>query len=202
MQPETNFHAAAEREIPEGTVTQGAASDREAERARVIEAARLQRVLQYLALVIGLAMVACFATCAGPSMVVWGVAVGVMILAAFAAEVVNFKLQLRLRAGWFSLFVTGAVLWLVVVVTYPTGGLMSALGAVAVVCFIDSALGSGRVSRLLKKAGVRVGLFGASNEELRRLQTGVCFHCGYDMAGLPTPVCPECGKESRIGARA
>lgn len=116
--------------------------------------------------------------------------------------VLNFRLQSHLRTGWFSIFVTAVVLVLVAGLVLPTFGAIAAVSAVAIVCFFDCASSSGRVSRLLKKAGVRVGLMGASNEELRRLRTGDCFHCGYDMAGLPTPVCPECGKESRIEARA
>jgi len=168
----------------------------------VIAAARLQSVLQYLAVIVLVAFLVCFATCSGPWPAVTGIAVGAMILAAFAAEVVNFRLQSHLCTGWFSIFVTAVVLVLVAGLVLPTFGALAAVSAVAIVCFFDCASSSGRVSRLLKKAGVRVGLMGASNEELRRLQTGVCFHCGYDMAGLPTPVCPECGKESRIGARA
>lgn len=175
-------------------------TDREAETARVIAAARLQRVLEYFALVIGIGFLVCIATCAGQSMAFTGVAVGAMILAAFGAEAVNFKLQALLRTGWFPVFVTAVVLVLTAGLAFSTGGFIAAAGAAALVCFIDCASSSKRVSRLLKKAGVRVGLFGASNEELRRLQTGVCFFCGYDMAGLPTSVCPECGKESRIGA--
>lgn len=197
MQPETNFHAGTGRpREPAGP------SDREVEAARVIAAARLQSVLQYLAVIILVALLVCFATCSGSWPAVTGITVGAMILAAFAAEVVNFRLQSHLRTGWFSIFVTAVVLVLVAGLVLPTFGAIAAVSAVAIVCFFDCASSSGRVSRLLKKAGVRVGLMGASNEELRRLRTGDCFHCGYDMAGLPTPVCPECGKESRIEARA
>ncbi len=27
-----------------------------------------------------------------------------------------------------------------------------------------------------------------------RRDSGICIHCAYDCAGLPTPICPECGK--------
>lgn len=30
----------------------------------------------------------------------------------------------------------------------------------------------------------------------------ICLTCGYDLAGLPSDVCPECGTESGNGARA
>lgn len=191
MQPDS--HSATE-----GTQAPG----REAESARVIAAARLQRTLQYLAGVIAGMMALCLATCGGSWPIVSGAAIGAVVLAAFAAEVVNLRLQSHLRTGWFSVFVTVVVMVLVGALALSSGGPVAALGAVALICFFDCASSSGRVSRLLRKAGVRVGFLGASNEELRRLQTGVCFHCGYDMAGLPTAMCPECGKESRIGGSA
>ncbi|MDF1809676.1 MAG: hypothetical protein P1U42_08270 [Phycisphaerales bacterium] len=28
----------------------------------------------------------------------------------------------------------------------------------------------------------------------RRKAAGICVHCTYDCAGLPTPICPECGE--------
>lgn len=32
--------------------------------------------------------------------------------------------------------------------------------------------------------------------------TGVCTTCGYDLAGLPGTVCPECGRDSRSNVRS
>jgi hypothetical protein len=35
--------------------------------------------------------------------------------------------------------------------------------------------------------------------DLLRTRRGLCVHCGYDLDGLLTPVCPECGREhSRV----
>ncbi len=39
-------------------------------------------------------------------------------------------------------------------------------------------------------------LVGKSGNEIhdQRRQRGVCIHCEYDCADLPSPICPECGK--------
>lgn len=39
------------------------------------------------------------------------------------------------------------------------------------------------------------------NERIRRrADNGTCFKCGYDLAGLSGPVCPECGHTTRSGS--
>lgn len=32
-------------------------------------------------------------------------------------------------------------------------------------------------------------------EELRRYGIPICLHCGYDLTGCPSLICPECGTE-------
>jgi|GEM_PF-5238954 len=33
-----------------------------------------------------------------------------------------------------------------------------------------------------------------SSQQIYRQKMGLCVHCTYDCAGLPTPICPECGE--------
>lgn len=170
------------------------------ERERVIAVARGQRMLLRA---VGASMLA---------MVVfgWSVAASMDWVTFFAipaalgsvalVEVVNISLQVKARIHW--VFVAASVLLLVVVAML---GLMVgdiAMAAVFGLLFMlfDCASVSGRVTKRLARAGVRVGFLGVRKEEMQRLRSGVCFFCGYDMAGLPTSVCPECGEESRIGA--
>lgn len=169
------------------------------ERTRTIGVARLQRTLLRLVGAFVLLLTAfVWSLRAGADWVAFASAWSLfgVILAIWIAEVM---LQAAVRWHWFQILLH---------VSWPIGaavlcaslGLANVLpGIIPIFILIDAVMVNGRVNYLLKNAGVRVGLMGASNDELRRLQTGVCFHCGYDMAGLPTPVCPECGKESRIG---
>lgn len=57
---------------------------------------------------------------------------------------------------------------------------------------------SGHVSRVLERAGARVGLLGVSSSEMRKLRIGICRGCGYDLRGLPSSTCPECGSTIRV----
>ncbi|QQS07839.1 MAG: hypothetical protein IPK69_07395 [Phycisphaerales bacterium] len=52
---------------------------------------------------------------------------------------------------------------------------------------------SSHATKLLKKHGVRVGLLGPSATEVERLVDGACDSCGYDVRGLTSERCPECG---------
>jgi hypothetical protein len=51
-----------------------------------------------------------------------------------------------------------------------------------------------RATKVLRLAGVRVGLLGVSKDDIGKLVLGACRGCGYDIRGLPSPVCPECGR--------
>ena len=50
-----------------------------------------------------------------------------------------------------------------------------------------------RASALLRANGVRVGLLGVPPAEMQKLVIGACPSCGYDIRGLLSPQCPECG---------
>lgn len=50
-----------------------------------------------------------------------------------------------------------------------------------------------RATDLLRAHGVRVGVMGAPQSEIRKLAPGVCRSCGYDLTGLAADRCPECG---------
>lgn len=48
-------------------------------------------------------------------------------------------------------------------------------------------------TKILQRCGARVGFLGVSAMQMRALVLGACPTCGYDIRGLPAPVCPECG---------
>lgn len=49
-------------------------------------------------------------------------------------------------------------------------------------------------NRVMKKAGIRVGLMGARDEEVRQIvESEVCSTCGYNLTGNVSGICPECG---------
>lgn len=50
----------------------------------------------------------------------------------------------------------------------------------------------------LKKAGLDVGFWGASDEiVVRRLSAELCAKCGYNLTGNVSGICPECGQVIR-----
>lgn len=51
-----------------------------------------------------------------------------------------------------------------------------------------------RATKLLRRAGVRVGLLGARDEDvIRRISSLHCRNCGYLLVGNVSGICPECG---------
>lgn len=48
-------------------------------------------------------------------------------------------------------------------------------------------------AQALRRHGLPVGIFGVSEARLAVLPTDCCPKCWYDMQGLETNVCPECG---------
>lgn len=172
------------------------------ERERILEVAKGQRTLLR---VIGLFLVSSAALMMSlnasldwVTFVAIPTTLGLLVL----AEVANVALQVRARTYWVALVLTLAlsamVIWFCFVVSGPVLGIFTAI----LLILFDCASVNGRVTKKLRGAGVRVRFLGVRKEELARMQSGVCFFCGYDMAGLPSPVCPECGKESRIAGHA
>jgi hypothetical protein len=58
------------------------------------------------------------------------------------------------------------------------------------------------VTATLRKGGARVGLMGVSVAEMNKLLEGACSSCGYDIRGLDSPVCPECGRKHMLASLA
>ena len=57
------------------------------------------------------------------------------------------------------------------------------------------------VTRTLKAAGLHVGLMGVDPQELERIvNRDLCTHCGYNLTGNTSGVCPECGRAIDSGA--
>ena len=50
------------------------------------------------------------------------------------------------------------------------------------------------VTRMLRRAGLRVGMTGGKDEGVERsINPMLCTGCGYDLTGNISGVCPECG---------
>lgn len=186
------------------------------ERVRVIAAARAHRWLvrgfasfSLLAVVWLACLFLAFATLgSGWTLPDW------MFLLTFVGTLVGAMLMVvlcvRLMATLYSkaavergsvAFVVVSIVGVWVLWTQHGGSSLIMIAGIATpLAFMGSAIVGASGTKHLRLAGVRVGFLGVREEELRRLSSGVCFHCGYLTAGLPTAVCPECGKESRIGA--
>jgi hypothetical protein len=53
----------------------------------------------------------------------------------------------------------------------------------------------------LRRAGLKVGLMGVSDEQVKRVLSGYrCRKCGYSLIGNTSGICPECG--TPVGASA
>lgn len=129
-------------------------------------------------------------------------AIPATLISVLAVEAANIALQVKVRWHWAMI---GLHLMLPVGVgalCVALSGIGLAAGCMPVMIIFDCVFVNERVTKGLANAGVRVGFLGAREEELRRLRSGVCLFCGYDLAGLPTPVCPECGKASLLGRPA
>lgn len=63
--------------------------------------------------------------------------------------------------------------------------------------FLLLVLLNGRVTATLQRASVKVGLLGVNAREMDKLRIGICGGCGYDLRGLGSAVCPECGRMVR-----
>ncbi|MBX3315452.1 MAG: hypothetical protein KF902_01165 [Phycisphaeraceae bacterium] len=176
------------------------------DRQRIIEAARLQRTMLRLAGVFVLALAVLVWSLVESRYWVTLAAIPATLISVVALEAVNIVLQLKIRAHWLAVVWPFVLLAGLGALSGGIGSLEPILIGVLPVVLVDCAMSSQRVTTGLKNAGVRVGFLGVREEELRRLRSGVCLFCGYNLTGLPTAVCPECGKESTLenpaGAKA
>lgn len=69
--------------------------------------------------------------------------------------------------------------------------------AVPLANLVLAAVMTSRATGELRRAGLRVGMIGASNDELMKLEAGHCTGCGYEVATIAGRVCPECGSARR-----
>jgi len=78
--------------------------------------------------------------------------------------------------------------------------LMGLLMIQPMICLIVLVIENTRASRRLRRAGIRVGLMGARDEDVvRMLAPHVCRQCGYDLTGNVSGQCSECGLAIPVG---
>jgi len=153
--------------------------------------ARYQRRVQYFVL----AMLA-----------VYGVSILaplVMPLGIGAAAQAGLQIMVVLTAAWGVVSVIASIVAVVLVAQLATTmrfhivrTVLYSLLALAP-CFNILVLlsVSSQATAMLKLAGLKVGFFGVSDEQVMRLlSANRCRQCGYIlMPGVHSPVCPECG---------
>jgi hypothetical protein len=141
--------------------------------------ARVQRLLLRFVLVIAILYVVNVALAMGARRASeWPtLALGAVILCAqIGALVMVVRLLATLRRA------------IIVRVIYAVLLVVPCLGLLALLSVSDEA------TRVLKFAGLKVGLMGVSDEQVvRMLAQNRCRACGYNLAGSATGTCPECG---------
>ncbi len=170
------------------------------EARRAIRLARLHRRMQYLFLGDALSLVL-FGVCIAaedllePFIVLF---IGAGVLLSIGIFVIALIAMPLARAGWKT--------WLVMVATLAIAIALSALsGRLYVGAFVMWIAGplvamcvTHRMYKRVKAMGIRVSDMGASERDIAGAALCICVGCGYDNRGLPTDVCPECGKESVV----
>jgi len=103
---------------------------------------------------------------------------------------------------WLILIVVTIVFIARMALAFGSHPVLAILGAIAVAIpcagLIILLILNQRVTSTLQRVNVKVGLMGVSPAEMNKLRLGVCTTCGYDLRGLPSPVCPECGTDSLL----
>ncbi len=106
--------------------------------------------------------------------------VAIQSCALLMLDIVGLVLAVQLMAACGMRLLTRIVL--VVLLFAPCINLLVLLGI------------NHRATRLLRTAGVRVGLLGARDEDvLRHISSLHCRNCGYLLVGNVSGICPECG---------
>jgi uncharacterized membrane protein len=151
-------------------------------RVYLVKVARAQRVLIYLVLGVALCYLGAImslSTLARSSGWNTMMILTTLVLAAAALAICGIVQTVRLA--------TAAGESVVIAALVGVGMLFPIMGAVLLLLI------NGRATGLLKSNGVSVGLMGVSEAEMRKLIIGACPTCGYDIRGLQSPQCPECG---------
>jgi hypothetical protein len=66
------------------------------------------------------------------------------------------------------------------------------------ISFLILLLANGRATRRLRRAGLKVGFMGVSDEQVvQKLSRDLCRKCGYNLTGNVSGVCSECGTSIR-----
>jgi predicted RNA-binding Zn-ribbon protein involved in translation (DUF1610 family) len=142
-------------------------------------------------------------------LLIWYV-LALLIIQILPAFTTNLPSSPLLDVG-IVLFVWGMLILIVIGVVrlhraMGTSVLMCVIGAlmmlIPIVSLIFLLIANRRATRLLRNAGLKVGLMGVQDKDaLRRLSLHLCRTCGYDLTGNVSGRCPECGTEIVIVAQ-
>lgn len=165
------------------------------EARRVLRLARLHRRMQMLFLgqVASIALIVLVLVVRAPEALIFAVVIASALLAICIFVVALIALPLA-TAGWGSWLAMVVTLGIAVGFSVLTGSLY---GGAVVMWFIGTPAAMCVTHRMFKRVratGLRSGILGVREEQLKRIRSGVCFFCGYDLSGLSAAVCPECGK--------
>ena len=58
-----------------------------------------------------------------------------------------------------------------------------------------------QVSKYFRTRGITCGLFGIPPSRYHELTGPLCKNCGYNLTGLTSSTCPECGRDATTTAR-
>lgn len=167
---------------------------------RAMRLARLHRRMQYLFLgeALSLALLGvCVATEATSAAVVVG-CLGIAVLLSLAIYGIAMAAMPIARVGW----VTWAIVLLPLAAAIALSVMSRSLIVGAVMMWIPgpsvAMCVTHRMFKRVRAMGVRVPEFGASERDITDARLGICLACGYEVRGLPTGTCPECGRPCTI----
>lgn len=146
------------------------------ERVDLREAARRQRQLLWLILIVVAAHLVAFLFDRAPfQLVLAASAVTVLVQLAVLVQTVRLLAAFQVHIAWRVV--------VIVLMFCPCVNLFVLLGI------------NQYTIRRLAKAGLKVGFMGVKDEDVVRfLDINACRGCGYNMIGNVSGVCPECGK--------
>lgn len=167
---------------------------------RAIRLARLHRRMQVLFLAEALSLAAlgvCMATEVPSGTLITG-CLGLAVLLSLAIYAIAIAAMPIARVGWVTWSIVLLPLAAAIALSVMTRGLIAG----AIVMWIPGPLVAmcvtHRMFKRVRAMGVRVPEFGASEKDIADARLGICLACGYEVRGLPTDVCPECGRPYTI----